>query len=119
MPRRTKNIKQKFNSDRKRYYRNIKYPEIPLSLNDIYVTTTSGDRLDNLSFEFYGDTQFWWVILAANPNKLRKDCYHVALGEQIRIPSDPIGYVDTFTGFNNNNRWVFLKIHLGGMLEIN
>ena len=88
----------------KQYYINTILPEIPLSQDDIYVITQDGDRLDNLSFEFYNDVQFWWVILAANPNKLRKDCYHVALGEQIRIPSDPMGYVDTFTGFNNNNR---------------
>ena len=89
--KRFNDIKQLLSGDQKRYYLNTILPE-------------DGDRLDNLSFEFYGDTQFWWVILAANPNKLRKDSYHVALGEQIRIPVDPIGYVDTFTGFNNNNR---------------
>mgnify|MGYP003648279325 FL=1 len=88
----------------KRYYINTILPEIPLSQNDLYIITQDGDRLDNLSFEFYNDVQFWWVILAANPNKLRKDSYYVVLGEQIRIPSDPIQYVDKFTGFNNNNR---------------
>ena len=25
-------------------YKNLKYPEIPLSVNDIYVITTTGDR---------------------------------------------------------------------------
>jgi len=102
--RRFNDIKQLLSGDRKRYYINTILPEITPNQDDIFIITQDGDRLDNLSFEFYGDTQFWWVILAANPNKLRKDCYHVALGEQIRIPSDPIGYVDTFTGFNNNNR---------------
>ena len=86
------------------YYSNVIYPKIPLNNTDIYVITQKGDRLDNLSYEFYNDVQFWWVILAANPNKLRKDSYHVVLGEQIRIPSDPLRYVDEFIDFNNSNR---------------
>tara|TARA_B100000287_G_C20394833_1_gene687177 strand:+ start:227 stop:538 length:312 start_codon:yes stop_codon:yes gene_type:complete len=92
------------NMNGKRYYINTILPEIPLNQEDIYIITQDGDRLDNLSFEFYKDTQFWWVIAAANPNKLRKDSYHVALGEQIRIPANPVAYVDQFTTFNNNNR---------------
>ena len=30
-------------------YRTTKYPEIPLSVNDIYAITTSVDRLDSLA----------------------------------------------------------------------
>jgi hypothetical protein len=102
--RRFNDIKQLRNRNTKRYYINTILPEIPLSRDDQYIITQDGDRLDNLSFEFYNDVQFWWVIAAANPNKIRKDSYHVALGEQIRIPADPIQYVDRFSGFNNNNR---------------
>jgi len=102
--KRFNDIKKLINSKGKRYYINTILPEIPLSQNDTYIITQDGDRLDNLSFEFYNDIQYWWVILAANPNKLRKDSYYVALGEQIRIPSDPARYVDRFTGFNNNKR---------------
>ena len=102
--KRFRDIKQLRSINRKRYYINTSLPEIPLSQDDIYIITQDGDRLDNLSFEFYNDVQFWWVILAANPNKLRKDSYHVALGEQIRIPADPIRYIDEFIDFNNNNR---------------
>ena len=102
--RRFNDIKQLRNRNLKRYYINTILPEIPLSQNDQYIITQDGDRLDNLSFEFYNDVQFWWVIAAANPNKVRKDSYHVVLGEQIRIPADPIQYVDRFSGFNNNNR---------------
>ena len=97
-------IKQILSARGKRYYLNTILPEIPLSREDTYIITQDGDRLDNLSFEFYNDTQFWWVILAANPNKLRKDSYHVALGEQIRIPANPNQYVNSFINFNNNNR---------------
>ena len=92
------------NQNLKKYYKNTILPEVPLSQNDSYIITQDGDRLDNLSFEFYNDTQFWWVIAAANPNKLRKDSYYVTLGEQIRIPADPIGYVNLFTSFNNDGR---------------
>ena len=101
---RLRNSRVLFNGKGKRYYRPSRYPEIPLSQEDIYIITQDGDRLDNLSFEFYNDVQFWWVILAANPNKLRKDSYHVVLGEQIRIPANPAAYVDQFIDFNNNNR---------------
>ena len=102
--RRFNDIKKLQSGGGKKYYINTILPEIPLSQNDTYIITQDGDRLDNLSFEFYNDVQYWWVILAANPNKLRKDSYHVALGEQIRIPSDPVGYVNNFIGFNNNKR---------------
>ena len=100
--RRFNDMKKLRNRMGKQYYINTILPEIPLSQDDIYVITQDGDRLDNLSFEFYNDVQFWWVILAANPNKLRKDSYHVVLGEQIRIPSNPTRYVSDFTKFNNN-----------------
>ena len=85
-------------------YNTTLYSNVPQSNSDIYVITQAGDRLDNLSFEFYNDVQFWWIIAAANPNKIRKDSYYVPLGEQIRIPSNPSQYVNTFVGFNNNNR---------------
>lgn len=97
-------IKQLLNRNNKRYFINTVLPDVPLSSEDVYIITQDGDRLDNLSYEFYNDTQYWWVILAANPNKLRKDSYHVALGEQIRIPANPSRYVDTFINFNNSNR---------------
>jgi len=97
-------IKKLLTQTGRRYYINTILPDVPLSSEDIYIITQDGDRLDNLSYEFYNDTQYWWVILAANPNKLRKDSYHVALGEQIRIPANPSRYINSFTSFNNNNR---------------
>ena len=97
-------IKLRLNQRGKRYNINTVFPDVPLSSDDVYIITQDGDRLDNLSYEFYNDTQFWWVILAANPNKLRKDSYHVALGEQIRIPANPSQYTNSFINFNNNNR---------------
>lgn len=97
-------IRQSFTRGGKPYFINTVLPDVPLSKDDIYIITQDGDRLDNLSYEFYNDTQYWWIILAANPNKLRKDSYHVALGEQIRIPANPSRYVNLFTNFNNESR---------------
>ena len=57
MPVRTLYGQTKLNSDRKRYYKALKYPEIPLSINDIYLITTTGDRLDLLANQFYKDVE--------------------------------------------------------------
>jgi hypothetical protein len=41
------------NSEGTRYYRDNKYPRIPLSVNDIYVITTIGDRFDLVLMKIY------------------------------------------------------------------
>lgn len=92
------------NNKSKRYYVNTILPENPPDPNDIYVITVEGDRLDNLSYEFYNNTQYWWVIAAANPGKIRKDSYYVTPGIQIRIPVDPSLYTSRFRDFNSNGR---------------
>lgn len=68
------------------YYKNIKYPEIPVSEYDLYVTTTVGDRLDLLSNTYYDTPNLWWVIATANFNIIRRDSYVLKEGLQIRIP---------------------------------
>ncbi len=52
----------------KQMYATSRYPEIPLSENDIYVYTTQGDRYDVLVLNYYGNSSLWWVISIANPN---------------------------------------------------
>ena len=69
-----------------RYYTNTLYPEISPSLDDIYVQTQSGDRLDVLANDFYKDPSLWWIIMRANPDKIRRDGLLVKPGIQIRIP---------------------------------
>ena len=88
MSYRTKNINQKINLNKKRYYLNIKYPEIPLSFDDVYITTTSGDRLDNIAHQFYQDVDLWWIITTANPDVIRRDSFNLKPGIDIRIPQD-------------------------------
>ena len=39
---------------------------IPISSNDIFIKTTSYERLDKLAETFYGDVSDWYIIAAAN-----------------------------------------------------
>ena len=87
MPGRVRKIKTRI-LDRKRYYTTIKYPEIPLSVDDFYVITTIGDRLDNLANQFYEDVNLWWVITSANPDVIKRDSFMLEEGIELRIPSD-------------------------------
>ena len=84
----------------KNYYLNLKYPEIPLSINDIYITTTSGDRLDSLAYEFLNDVDLWWVITTANPDIVRRDSFNLKPGIEIRIPDNIQGIIEAFEALN-------------------
>lgn len=70
-----------------RYYRGVKYPEIALSPEDVYVYTEDGDRFDILANEYYNDSSLWWIISTAN-GSLPQDSYYLPLGIQIRIPTN-------------------------------
>ena len=83
-----------------KYYRDTKYPLIPLSINDIYVITTIGDRYDLLAQQYYGDFSLWWVISIANDN-LPQNSLYPPVGEQIRIP---INVSDILSNYRNLNR---------------
>ena len=71
----------------KRFKETVKYPDIPLSFNDIYAYTDEGDRFDILANQFYGDPSLWWVISIANP-QFNQNSMFPPLGVQIRIPTD-------------------------------
>tara|TARA_R110000772_G_scaffold60261_1_gene135966 strand:- start:4858 stop:5172 length:315 start_codon:yes stop_codon:yes gene_type:complete len=70
-----------------RYYKNIEYPSIPEDINDIYIISKSTDRLDLLAFDYYKNSQLWWIISKANPDKVKRDSFFLNPGLQIRIPS--------------------------------
>ena len=76
--------------NRKRTYRALKYPEIPLSINDIYVSTNDGDRLDLLANQFYQVVDMWWIIATANPGVVKRDTFNLKPGLEIRIPKPMI-----------------------------
>jgi hypothetical protein len=59
-------------------------PTIPLSNGDIYIQTTSVERLDKLANIFYEDASLWWIIATANG--LGKGTYIVPQNTRLRIP---------------------------------
>ena len=65
-------------------YRTSIYKEVPESNNDIYVITQTGDRLDHLAQQFYGDQSLWWFI--ANANNL--STMNIPAGTSLRIPNN-------------------------------
>ena len=86
-------------TDGKRVYATSRYPEVPLSPNDIYVYTTQGDRYDVLALNYYGDSSLWWIIASANPNI---DLMTLAIpeGVQIRIPGNFTQVISEFSLIN-------------------
>ena len=85
-----------------RAYRVIKYPEIPLSINDLYIITTAGDRLDLLANQFYNDIRLWWIIATANRDIVRKDSYGLKPGLAIRIPREINQILTDFEDINKS-----------------
>mgnify|MGYP003639726202 CR=1 FL=1 len=84
----------------KRYLKPTRYPSIPLRNDDIQILTDSGDRLDNLAYQFYGDTSYWIWIVLANPSKVRRDGYYISPGTQLRIPRNIEEIVTKFEKLN-------------------
>lgn len=84
----------------KRYYRDTKYPDVPVSFNDIYIVTTSGDRYDTLAQQYLGDSSLWWMIAAANP-EYGLGSYFPPIGIQLRIPSNQSQIQVDFNTLNN------------------
>lgn len=86
----------------KRYIKNPIYPLIEETLDDIYVQTEYGDRVDVLAHQFYNDASLWWIITTANPGKIRRDSYVCTPGLQIRIPLDPSPIISKYEKINRN-----------------
>ncbi len=95
--------------DKKQCYQTTKYPEIPLSDEDIYVYTAQGDRFDVLAQQYYDDQSLWWIISIANtavagtslPADFPQDSLVIPEGNQIRIPARYIDILNSFRSLNN------------------
>ena len=83
----------------KPYFENKRYPNIPVSVNDLYVVTTVGDRLDLLAYQYYNDSNLWWVIAFANNNITKGSMFPVP-GTQLRIPIDLSNVMRLYNQFN-------------------
>ena len=84
----------------KRFYGTTKYPQIPLTENDLYVYTTEGDRFDILAQQYYNNSSYWWVISIAN-NNLSQNSLIIPEGIQIRIPADLSGILEAYANLNS------------------
>lgn len=82
-----------------RYYRDNKYPQIPLLSTDIYVVTTIGDRFDLLAQQYYKDSSLWWIISIANET-LSQNSLYIPTGTQIRIPTDISNILNAYALLN-------------------
>jgi hypothetical protein len=84
----------------KRYKATTKYPEIPLSVSDIYVITQDGDRYDLLANQYYRDKSLWWIIAIANPS-IMFGTLIPPTGIQLRIPVNITQILDSYNKLNN------------------
>ena len=97
---RYQNIRVIKNSSNTSYYRDNKYPEIPLSVNDIYIVASDGDRFDVIANQYYGDPSLWWIISVANLN-LPQNSLYIPLETQIRIPYNPADVIASYNKLNS------------------
>ena len=99
MANRYSNIDILKNDEGIRYYKNVLYPQIPLSENDIYVITDDGDRFDLLANQFYNDSTLWWVISIANIT-LNQGSMYIPTGTQLRIPQNITSIISEYNKLN-------------------
>ena len=79
--RNTKTVKD---DDKILKYETTIYKKVPEANTDIYVITQSGDRLDSLANQFYGDAKLWWFI--AHTNNI--NTMNLEAGVRLRISLD-------------------------------
>ena len=92
---RHKNSETKKSSDGRTVFRPKIYPNIPLRDDDVYVATETGDRLDTLAHQFYGDSTLWWIIASAN--NIHNAVFALEDGTILRIPQNYIQILNNFT----------------------
>lgn len=51
----------------------------------------AGERLDAISYRYYGDEDYWWIIALANRIS---DPFVIPAGRRLRIPSDAKSILD-------------------------
>jgi len=95
MSSRYENTGTKKTIDGREVYSPSFYPNIPLSDNDIYVATETGDRMDTLANTYYGDSTLWWIIASAN--NIHNAVFSFEDGTILRIPQNYLEIINNFT----------------------
>lgn len=96
-------MRYKYTSTEKRFdgkevYKTTLYPNIPENDNDMYVTVSDNQFLDNISKKYYGNESYWWVIALAN--NITGGKLSVPIGKQLRIPSNLEKILQDFENLN-------------------
>jgi hypothetical protein len=87
--------------DKKLVYVTSRYPEVPITSDDIYVYSVQGDRFDVLAQQYYKNSSLWWVISIANTDQLPQNSLVIPEGSQIRIPAFYAGIISAFNTINS------------------
>lgn len=95
---RYKNIEQRKNEQYKRTLTTQIPPVLKKDIQDMYIYTREGDRLDSLASVYYGDRTKWTYLAAAN--NLTE--LIVKPGIQLRIPHNEESIEQIWTDQNNN-----------------
>jgi len=75
-----------FNVDSVNFWDLPGYPTIIPQDDDLTHTVSSDEvaRVDLIAYDYYGDSELWWVIMLANS---KQDMSAFSMGEQITIPA--------------------------------
>jgi phage tail protein X len=87
--------------DKKLVYVTSRYPEVPITSDDIYVYSVQGDRFDVLAQQYYKNSSLWWVISIANTDQLSQNSLVIPEGLQIKIPAFYAGIISAFNIINS------------------
>ena len=52
--------------ENRRYLARMETRKYPCAPDDRFYMVQPGDRVDNLAYKFFGDSQYWWVICEMN-----------------------------------------------------
>jgi hypothetical protein len=63
----------------------VDLPPLPEQQDDILYQVMSNDRIDVMAYKFYGDSNLWWIIAAANDLEILPT--QLNMGGVLRIPS--------------------------------
>ena len=63
----------------------VEPPEFETADDDVLHTVSDADRIDNLAYSYYGDSNMQWVIKWANDIRLYPNDF--VTGMELRIPS--------------------------------
>jgi len=83
----------------KSIFKTIRFPDIILDENDIYVTSVIGDRYDLLADDYYQDNTLYWIISKANSH-LPQNSLLIPEGEQVRIPANVADIINKYKALN-------------------